>query len=49
MSGEAARTDLDALRRKLDGLADLPLQAHPDVFEDVHAGLAAELSRLEEV
>lgn len=47
--GHDSRDDLEAVRRRLEGVDEIPLEHHPDLFEEVHASLSAALARLEEV
>lgn len=49
MSTHDTDVDLDSLRRRLEDLDEIPLERHPDLFEDVHGGLSAALARLEEI
>jgi hypothetical protein len=40
---------LQALQRQLETVVELPVEDRPEVFEQAHAALVAELNALEEV
>lgn len=40
---------LQELRRRLDGIADVPVEERPELFEEAHRAVVAELNALEEV
>ncbi len=47
--GPAALDPLDAVRARLEGIADVPLEERVGLFEEANAVLSAELAALDEV
>jgi hypothetical protein len=45
--GTTGDPQVDAALRKLDGLAELPLNEHPAVFEQIHGALTGALGTLD--